>query len=315
MFKHIKRRVSENRQRYTYANIELDLSYITNRIIAMSFPGQGLEGMYRNHVDDVKKFLDERHGSHYKVFNLRSEKGYDNHLQNQSDYAFDDHQVPTLDLMNRFCTDAARWLDADNENIVVVHCKAGKGRTGLMIAVLLLYTNVASTADDAMRIYGSQRTIDGRGITVPSQARYIRYFEAVQKQHFETDPRAICLIKLVLTPIPVPFQDGRPVYFVIKNHAQELLYQQNDPSCDISRSKDALTVNLLDMVPVKDDFQVQFHCASFVIKTRRVLSCWLNTQLIRGSPTILKQDDLDDACNNKTDFAPDFTLEMHYTRA
>lgn len=48
-------------------------------------------------------------------------------------------------MINEFCENAEQWLLADGRNIVVVHCKAGKGRTGIMICALLMHM-VAATA-------------------------------------------------------------------------------------------------------------------------------------------------------------------------
>ena len=36
------------------ARTDLDLSHITSRVVAMSYPAEGLESAYRNHVEDVK---------------------------------------------------------------------------------------------------------------------------------------------------------------------------------------------------------------------------------------------------------------------
>ena len=35
-------------------NRDLDISYITSRLIVMSYPAEGIESAYRNHLDDVR---------------------------------------------------------------------------------------------------------------------------------------------------------------------------------------------------------------------------------------------------------------------
>lgn len=57
-------------------------------------------------------------------------------------FPFDDHNCPPIQLIISFCQSAYSWLKEDIENVVVVHCKAGMARTGLMISSLLLYLKV-----------------------------------------------------------------------------------------------------------------------------------------------------------------------------
>jgi protein-tyrosine phosphatase len=144
----------------------------------MGFPSTGNEGMYRNHAEHVTDFLAAKHGEKVKVYNLCSERDYPVSLFDGrvAKYPFDDHNPPPMQMFLPFCRDVKQWLDSDPENVVAIHCKAGKGRTGVMICAYLLYIGEWEDADECMAFYGTARTHNGKGVTIPSQKRFIRYF-------------------------------------------------------------------------------------------------------------------------------------------
>ena len=70
----IRKWVSGDKKRLVCDSYNLDLSYITPRIIAMAFPASGIESIYRNNIDEVAQFIKEKHGSNYKIINLSNRK-------------------------------------------------------------------------------------------------------------------------------------------------------------------------------------------------------------------------------------------------
>ena len=142
----------------------------------MGYPATGREAWYRNPLPRVVAFLEKRHKNQYRVYNLCSERRYDPSvfLGRVAHIPFDDHNVPTLGQMHEFCDDVARHTATGG--VAVVHCKAGKGRTGVMICAHLVACGFATDAHDAMLRYGKLRTHDGKGVTIPSQRRYVEYF-------------------------------------------------------------------------------------------------------------------------------------------
>mmetsp|Transcript_39533 Transcript_39533/g.98947 ORF Transcript_39533/g.98947 Transcript_39533/m.98947 type:complete len:539 (-) Transcript_39533:219-1835(-) len=174
----IRRMVSKNKRRFEEDGFSLDLTYVTPQIIAMGFPSDGVEGSFRNNVKDVYRFFETRHPDSYLIVNLCSERIYDPSIfHNRVEFwPFDDHQPPPFEMMRPICTRIQAFLQEKEDNVVAVHCKAGKGRTGVVTVCLLLQLGICGTADEALSCYGQCRTVDGEGVTVKSQRRYCRYF-------------------------------------------------------------------------------------------------------------------------------------------
>lgn len=196
-----RRLVSKKKLRFQEDGFDLDLSYITKRVIAMGFPSEGREGLFRNPLQEVQRFLERYHPGAYHVYNLCSEREYASAGAfggKYSRFPFDDHQPPPLRLLARFCEHAATHLAASPANVVVPHCKAGKGRTGLVICALLVHTGQSATAEEAMSYFGNQRTSNGKGVTIPSQRRYVKYYERM-RAHGAPPPRPLRVRKLVAT--------------------------------------------------------------------------------------------------------------------
>eukprot|EP01026_Neomeris_dumetosa_P054023 TRINITY_DN4835_c1_g2_i1.p1 TRINITY_DN4835_c1_g2~~TRINITY_DN4835_c1_g2_i1.p1 ORF type:complete len:597 (+),score=67.33 TRINITY_DN4835_c1_g2_i1:199-1791(+) len=180
--------VSKNRQRLIKDEFDLDLSYITRQIIAMSIPGiNPMLALVRNPYSEVKQYLDRYHYKHYKVYNLCVEYPYDGNDLFDSNYAYypvEDFQPIGLDQMYAFCADASEWLHQHPKNVIVVHCKAGKGRTGCMICALLCYLGITEQGEYeefgdpecAIQHFAAKRTVNNEGISRASQKNHVRAF-------------------------------------------------------------------------------------------------------------------------------------------
>ncbi|CDO74848.1 hypothetical protein BN946_scf184280.g8 [Trametes cinnabarina] len=145
----IRRLVSGNKARFKdeELDLELDLAYITDQVIVMGYPATGIEGLYRNRREDAKKFLDHHHGKNYWVFNfcpIRENSYPDSVFEGRvSRYPFPDHHAPPLAILPLVAREIRAWLDGSPDRVAVLHCKAGKGRSGTLACAYLLALEIS----------------------------------------------------------------------------------------------------------------------------------------------------------------------------
>jgi len=179
----VRYKVRMNKMSFRDKDFNLDLCYITSRVISMSVPSTGREAVYRNPIESVVKFFEQRHRDRYMLYDLCLERSYDVdkfHGRVQH-FKFTDHSVPTLTMMLRFCNSVQKWMMQHPENVIAVHCKGGKGRTGTMVCAWLLYRYRQSDAEDSIKYFADMRTnmsagTRTQGIETSSQKRYVTYF-------------------------------------------------------------------------------------------------------------------------------------------
>ena len=311
----IRSLVSQDKNRFCFDGFDLDLTYITPRIIAMGLPSTSYEALYRNDMADVLNFFNSRHSKHYKVYNLCEEKKYPpNVFYKQGYFPFKDHEAPPLNLIRPFCEDAKKFLDEDPKNVVAIHCLAGKGRTGTLISCLLLYLNEFDTAADCLKYYGIMRVDNGRGVTVPSQIRYVFYFEQILKNKI---PHPIVFKQLKIKKIRmVTIPAFNKISFVVENTVDKKnnVFDYNKKET-LDENSGYVDFELGDEgFIVCGDVKILFFTFSMFGSKDKIFKLWFNTNFVPQDDVLeVKKDLIDKACKDKhcKKFNHNFKIEVH----
>lgn len=106
------------------------------------------------------------------------------------------------------CKEIHKFLSENEENVVAVNCRAGKGRTGTIICCYLLFCGrrlvTLGRFDDANKAfdyYSKKRFSKGEGVTQPAQKRYVQYFEKLCKEHIYF-PLVIGITNIAINKFP-----------------------------------------------------------------------------------------------------------------
>ena len=195
---YIKNLVSGNKNRLDVNNHSLDVSYITPRVLAMSFPADNIVGsIIHNNINEISIFINSRYPNYF-VYNL-SGIDYDRSKFNNNVALFQwaDHEAPPLFDILSVCENALTYLSKNDTNIAVFHCLAGKGRTGTVICCLLLYCGATNEVKDAVDFFAIKRFgAVAKGVNQPSQLRYISLFSYMMNNPLVFNPILITRITI-----------------------------------------------------------------------------------------------------------------------
>eukprot|EP00993_Chasmostoma_nieuportense_P000307 NODE_1284_length_1566_cov_79.544128_g1213_i0.p1 GENE.NODE_1284_length_1566_cov_79.544128_g1213_i0~~NODE_1284_length_1566_cov_79.544128_g1213_i0.p1 ORF type:complete len:497 (-),score=118.68 NODE_1284_length_1566_cov_79.544128_g1213_i0:75-1532(-) len=314
----VKGEVSQHKVRFTKDGFNLDLTYITPQIIAMGFPATGAEAKWRNSRENVEAFMSFYHKDKFLVINLCAERSYpassfEGHFQR---HPFEDHNPPPLDLLRPLCESIHKHL-ANADHVVALHCKAGKGRTGTAIAAYLLFSGHQPTAEAALRFFDTHRTSNGKGVMVPSQRRYVNYFQVLLKQPPPPMPIVVRTVRMYTTPpggcIPYITISQRAPFTVGMVPKQDLVFDSRTVELPYL-VVNAPYVEWLCSVPLQGDLKLMV-CLDGPLATEHLCHVWANTAMLPAEGEVCfprAEIDGPHKANAQSKFPPHFALAMWY---
>ncbi|KAK4294346.1 hypothetical protein Pmani_033019 [Petrolisthes manimaculis] len=204
IFKNIKDTSSKVMQTVSQSitRTDLDLSHITSRVLAMSYPAEGLESAYRNHVEDVKAVLDGRYPGHYIIYNLSGRQYHASKFSARVvEGAWSSKKAATLGALYNLALSVNDFLSRDPKNVAVIHCMDGKASTAMLICSFLLVVQAFKRPEQILNMFAIKRCPPD---LQPSQFRYLEYVrDLVASPPVVPHFKPVTLTSIIISPIPL----------------------------------------------------------------------------------------------------------------
>ncbi|XP_071941780.1 tensin-1-like isoform X3 [Antedon mediterranea] len=285
---------------YIMESLDLDVDYITERIISMSFPAGGLESQYQANLKDVVQMLQRKHGNNYLFFNLSRRRRDINKLNMQVvDIGWPDHLAPPLEQLCSICKQIETWLKADPMHVVVIHCKGGRGPIGVVVSAYMGYLNFSNSTDTALDRYAMRRFLDAKTGSAmhPSQHRYIDYFSGLLARSIQINNSPLFLHYVFIHGVPNFDTEGgcRPFMRVYQN--MQTVFTSGVYTVTEGTTRFAIPFD--QALPLKGDILVKCYHKKFRSTTRDVIfRVQFHTTAIMEYRLVFQKSDLDDACTD-----------------
>jgi len=194
---------------------DAEVVYITDRLLTMSHPA--MQSSVDGDITPIRKLaavgqlLHKRHDGKFMVWNM-SEVDYDISVLDDQvlTFSFPGSPSPPLGLWLKLLISMESWLKADPQNVAVLHCLTGKGRTSTVLAAFLCWIGEAnfSNITTALEYIAKCKHVPLDELIIPSQRRYSSYFANMLDGVRPSQPPL--LLKRILMTCAPSFAKGPP---------------------------------------------------------------------------------------------------------
>ncbi|XP_061583712.1 tensin-2-like isoform X2 [Cololabis saira] len=307
--------VEQVMERVMECHFDFDLTYITERIISVFFLPDLDEQRYSRNLQEMASMLKSKHQDKFLLLNL-SEKRADISRLNPKvqDYGWPDLHAPPLDRICAACKAMETWLTSDPNNVVLLHCKGNKGKTGVIVAAYMHYSKISAGADQALTTLAMKKFCEDKvsSSLQPSQNRYIYYFSGLLSGAIKMNSSPLFLHQILIPSLP-NFQTGGGFYPFLKIYQSlQLIYTSGiyDPQSSRERK---LCVTLEPALLLKGDIMVKcYHRRSRAAEREVVFRVQFHTCTVHGAQMWFGKTELDQACTDDR-FPPDAAVEFIFS--
>ncbi|XP_053539581.1 tensin-2 isoform X3 [Ictalurus punctatus] len=266
---------------------DFDLIYITERIISVFFLPDLDEHHYRRNLKEVAAMLKSRHQEKFLVINL-SEKRHDIYRLNPKveEFGWPDLHAPPLDKICTVCKTMEGWLNSDPRNVIVLHCKGNRGKTGVIISAYMHFSKIS--------------------------AGYVYYFSGLLSGAIKINSSSL-LLHQVHIPAITNYEPGEAYAPFLKIYQSlKLVYATGIYETNSSR-KQMLCIKIEPALLLKGDIMVKcYHRRSNVCERECVFRVQFHTCTVHGSQLWFGKKELDRACSDKR-YPADATVELVFS--
>lgn len=165
-----------------------------------------------------------------------------------------------------------------------------------MICCYLLHSRQFTNADAALNYYGQARTQDKKGVTIPSQLRYVNYYAKIVQEHLTYSPVTLYIKEIVLEPLPCFTSGQGSICFSLSKATgackkNQRLYKSL--VYELKRGQPKLSIPLDACTPLTGDVKIEVYNKKIV--KEKLLQFWFNTFFVRDE----RECDMNGFADNK----------------
>ncbi|XP_061594982.1 si:ch211-191a24.3 [Cololabis saira] len=296
---------------------QIDLTYITERIITVLCPPSGPEDVYLQNLKEIVQMLQSKHGHNYMLINLSQKHDALSRMNHKVlDTGWLDRLAPSLDQIFYVCTTMENWLQSNPKHMLVLHCRGGKGRLGVLVASYIHFSNISASADLSLDHFAMRKFYTDKlsSLMTPSQKRYVWMLGSMLKRGLRMSPSPSFLLCVVLHGLPKLRPDGGCCLFLRVYQNMQAVYT-SPVYCANAAQTDRLYFVLKPAQLLKGDIMVVCYHKILGSGSRQVvLRLQLHSGLVVGHSLSFSKADLDCASEDPS-FPDDGKLELLFSES